>query len=87
MIKTIKDIVKYAIIGVVGISGIFALMWFLGFIDWSLFKWASELFDEINWNFNDLLNYPNSWIFLGYIIGRDMIFMGLGLLLKRGGNK
>lgn len=84
MIKTIKDVVKYSIIGIVGIGGLYALTWLFSTIDWSLFKWASEVFNDIEWDFMALLNYPNAWIFFSYIIGRDMLFFGLGILLKRG---
>lgn len=84
MINTFKGIVKYSIIAVFGITGLFAITWLLSTIDWSLFKWASDLFAMIEWDFMDLFNYPNAWIFFSYIIGRDLIFFGLGLLLGRG---
>lgn len=84
MIKTIKAILKYTLLIAVGIVGLYALTWLLASMDWSLFKWSSALFSDIQWDIMAIFNYPNTWIFISYIFGRDLIFLGLAMIIKRG---
>ncbi len=72
MIKTIFTIIKFTLIFALSATAIYGLLWLLGIMDWSLFKWASDLFNDIDWEFSDIFNYPNAWIFFSYIIGRDL---------------
>lgn len=83
MIKTIFTIIKFTLIFALSATAIYGVLWLLGIMDWSLFKWASDLFNDIEWEFSDIFNYPNAWIFFSYIIGRDLLFFGIDLIFKK----
>lgn len=88
MIKTIISIIKYTLIITFASVTLYSLLWISGILDWSLFAWVKDIFPTITWDFESILNYPNTWILISYVLGRDMIFWGIDLIIskaKKGG--
>jgi len=81
MIKTIITIIKVTIIIAGAGTTLYALLWLFGFIDFSIILWISEIFGEITWDISIILNYPNVWILISYFIMKDLLFLGIELLI------
>ena len=83
MIKTIITIIKFVIIGAVGLFAINGVLWLVGILDWSLFSWVGDEYQGFELDFMRLLDYPNTWILISYMIGRSLLFVGLDLIVGK----
>lgn len=80
--KLFFQIVIVGIIVVVGGGVITELLNLIGLIDFSLFYLAIQQINLITYDFSRLLDYPNVFMLLGYIWGRDLLVLAYNRLLR-----
>lgn len=80
--KLFFQIVIVGVVVVIGGGIITELLNLIGLIDFSLFYLAIQQINLITYDFTRLLDYPNVFMLLGYIWGRDLLVLAYNRLLR-----
>lgn len=81
--KFIVQIMKIAAIVLLAISAITILGTLLGLIDTTLVVAVLSQFQYVGITFQNLGNYPNVWIVVGYLLFRNIILFGIDMFKEK----